>query len=252
VIHDTADLDKVYTVLDFRPYAAAGYTRTEIERIRRDLTDAEIARIRGLLLRLHSTRREALLEDERRIYDLFRNDRDPNRFLLAAEDGRVRAQRGIMERFTNGLRTSRLYLPEMERIFRAEGLPVELTRLPLIESCFDVGAYSKVGAAGIWQFMPATARLYMEVNDAVDERRDPIASTYGAARYLTRAYQRLGTWPLAITSYNHGQNGIAHAIDEMGTTNIVRIIRYYDGPSFGFASRNFYAEFLAALDIEKH
>jgi membrane-bound lytic murein transglycosylase D len=251
-IHDTADLDKVYTVLDFRPYAAAGYTRTEIERIRRDLTDAEIARIRGLLLRLHSTRREALLEDERRIYDLFRNDRDPNRFLLAAEDGRVRAQRGIMERFTNGLRTSRLYLPEMERIFRAEGLPVELTRLPLIESCFDIGAYSKVGAAGIWQFMPATARLYMEVNDAVDERRDPIASTYGAARYLTRAYQRLGTWPLAITSYNHGQNGIARAIDEMGTTDIVRIIHYYDGPSFGFASRNFYAEFLAALDIEKH
>jgi membrane-bound lytic murein transglycosylase D len=171
---------------------------------------------------------------------------------LAAEDGRVRAQRGIMERFTNGLRTSRLYLPEMERIFRAEGLPVELTRLPLIESCFDVGAYSKVGAAGIWQFMPATARLYMEVNDAVDERRDPIASTYGAAQYLTRAYQRLGTWPLAITSYNHGQNGIARAIDEMGTTDIVRIIHYYDGPSFGFASRNFYAEFLAALDIEKH
>ena len=62
-IHDTADLDKVYSVLDFRPYAAAGYTRTEIERIRRDSTDAEIARIRGLLLRLHSTRREALPED---------------------------------------------------------------------------------------------------------------------------------------------------------------------------------------------
>ena len=99
------------------------------------MTDAEIARIRGLLLRLHSTRREALLEDERRIYDLFRNDREPNRFLLAAEDGRVHAQRGIMERFTNGLRTSRQYLPEMERIFRAEGLPVKLARLPLIESC---------------------------------------------------------------------------------------------------------------------
>src|SRR5262245_2848990 len=253
VIHDTADLDKVYTVLDFRQYADAGYSAIEIERIRRDIADGEIARVRGLLMRLaQGTPRSALQPDEQRIYDLFRNDPDPYRFYRAAEDGRVRAQRGIMERFTNGLRTSRLYLPEMERIFRAEGLPVELTRLPLIESCFDVGAYSKTGAAGIWQFMPATARLYMEVNDAVDERRDPIASTYGAARYLTRAYQRLGTWPLAITSYNHGQNGIARAIDEMGTTDIVRIIRYYDGPSFGFASRNFYAEFLAALDIEKH
>jgi membrane-bound lytic murein transglycosylase D len=142
----------------------------------------------------------------------------------------------------------------MERIFRAEGLPLELTRLPLVESCFDVEAYSKVGAAGIWQFMPATGRLYaMDVNDSVDERRDPIASTRAAARFLRHNYEALeDSWPLAITAYNHGPAGIRRAISATGTTDIGVIVGRYDGPAFGFASRNFYAEFLAALDVDRH
>src|SRR4029453_5019016 len=138
------------------------------------------------------------------------------------------------------------------RIFRDEGLPVELTRLPLIESCFDVEAYSKVGAAGIWQFMPATGRLYMEVSNSVDERRDPIASTRAAGRYLSASYEPPGNWPPPTTCYNHGPNGMARAIGDTGSDNIVNIIRYYGGPGFGFASRNFYAEFLAPLKIEKN
>jgi membrane-bound lytic murein transglycosylase D len=253
VIHDTVDLDRIYAVLDFRSYEDAGYTAGETEQIRKDVTEGEILRIRSLLRRIsEGTPRSALLADEQRIYDLFRNDPDPYKFWNASDEGRVRSQRGIRERFQNGFRTSRKYIPEMERIFHDEGLPTELTRLPLIESCFDVSAYSKAGAAGVWQFMPATGRLYMEVSSAVDERRDPIASTRAAARYLSRSYDRLGTWPLAITSYNHGPNGMSRAIGDTGTSDIAAIVKYYDGPGFGFASRNFYAEFLAALDIEKH
>jgi membrane-bound lytic murein transglycosylase D len=253
VIHDTVDLNKIYTVIDFRQYQQLGYSKTETERMRKDITEGEIARIRDLLRRLaEGTPRSALQPDDQRIYDLFKNDPDPYKFLNASDESRVRPQRGIRERFYNGLRTARLYLPEMERIFRDQGLPPELTRLPLIESCFDVSAYSKVGAAGVWQFMPATGRLYMEVSGAVDERRDPIASTRAAAQYLSRSYYRLGNWPLAITSYNHGPNGMSRAIDETGSSDIVTIIRYYGGPSFGFSSRNFYAEFLAALEIEQN
>jgi membrane-bound lytic murein transglycosylase D len=252
VIHDTADLDKIYTVIDFRPYVDQGYRSFEIDQIRKDTTDGEIMRIRTLLLRLQGAPRDSLTADDRRIYDLFRNDPDPYKFQRAADDGRVRAQRGIREKFINGFRISRRYIPEMERIFREEGVPVEITRLPLIESCFDISAYSKVGAAGVWQFMPATGRLYMEVGNSIDERRDPIASTRAAARYLARSYERLGSWPLAITSYNHGPVGMSRAVDAMGTSDLVAMIRYYDGPAWGFASRNFYAEFLAALDIDKN
>ena len=70
----------------------------------------------------------------------------------------------------------------MEKIFRQKGLPVVLTRLPLIESSFNIEAYSKVGAAGIWQFMPATGRLFLTINHMVDERLDPLIATPGRRR----------------------------------------------------------------------
>lgn len=251
LLHDAVHLDKVYKVLDFRR-EAAGMDPVELERLKDEVTDREIERIRLTLRRLHALGPEptGLDAEEAAIYALYADDRSPDRFLAAAEEKRLRGQRGIRERFAEGLRESRRWLPEMERIFREEGLPVELTRLPLIESCFNVGAYSKAGAAGIWQFIPATGRRFMRVDGLVDERRDPLASTRAAARYLTMLHDELGSWPLAITSYNHGPKGIARAIDEIGTTDIAVIAREYRGSTFGFASRNFYAEFLAALDVD--
>jgi len=115
-----------------------------------------------------------------------------------------------------------------------------------------VRAYSKKGAAGIWQFMPATARLYLRVDHAVDERRDPITSTTAAAQFLEANYHVLGSWPLAVTAYNHGRAGVAHAVATVGSNDIMRIVEEYHGPAFKFASRNFYAEFLAALEVERH
>ena len=111
-----------------------------------------------------------------------------------------------------------------------------------------------MGAAGIWQFMPSTGRLYaMDVNDVVDERRDPIAATRAAARFLRHNYEQLEeSWPLAITAYNHGPAGVRRAIGDTGSTDIGLIVARYRGPAFGFASRNFYAEFLAALDVDKY
>jgi membrane-bound lytic murein transglycosylase D len=139
----------------------------------------------------------------------------------------------------------------MEEIFRREGLPVELTRLPLIESCFNLRAYSKAAAAGIWQFIPATGRLYMRIDGVIDERRDPLLSTRAAARLLKANYAMLGSWPLAITAYNHGPYGMSKAVETLGTRDIAEIIRRYRGKSFGFASKNFYPEFLAALEVER-
>lgn len=247
LVHDTGSLDRVYSVLDFR--GQGNYP----DSYRKDATNAEIDRIRGVLLRLYQVGpRGAATPEERRIAEMFRRDPDPYKFLRAADEGRVRGQKGIRESFGSGFRASRKYLPQMEAIFRSAGLPVELTRIPLYESSFNLSAYSKVGAAGIWQFMPATGRLFMWVSDSVDERRDPIASTRAAAEYLARAYSKLGTWPLAVTSYNHGPNGVARAVSTLGTRDIVTIVRYWDGPGFGFSSRNFYAELLAALEIDNN
>ena len=254
VLHDALHLDKVYKVLDFRPELEDGVSPAEVDRLQRIETDLELERIRATLLRLHALgpNAEGLTAEERAIHDLFADDPAPDRFLAAADEKRLRGQRGLRERFGEGLRVSRRYLPEMERIFREEGLPVELTRLPLVESCFNLHAYSKVGAAGVWQFMPATGRRFLHVDNLVDERRDPIFSTRAAARFLAEMHGSLAAWPLAITAYNHGPEGMARAVAQLGTTDIVTIVRDYHGNAFGFASRNFYAEFLAALDVERN
>jgi membrane-bound lytic murein transglycosylase D len=254
LVHDALDLDKIYAVLDFRSEIDRGLSEGEVDRLRRVETEDAVEHLRGTFLRLHAlgSQPEGLTAEERRLYDLYRDDPSPTRFLDAADEKRLHTQRGLRERFGEALRISHRYLPEMERIFRQEGLPVELTRLPLIESCFNLHAYSKVGAAGIWQFMPATGRRFMQVGSVIDERRDPIASTRAAAAFLDHLHDGLGSWPLAITAYNHGPDGIARAVDDVGSSDIVKIIHEYHGPAFGFASRNFYAEFLAALDVDQH
>jgi membrane-bound lytic murein transglycosylase D len=167
------------------------------------------------------------------------------------EEDLIRTQTGIRDRYVEAVRRSRRYLPMMEHIFVNEyGLPKELTRLPFVESSFDYTAYSSVGAAGIWQFMPRTAKAHqMKVGKVVDERRDPLKATHAAAQYLRSAYQSLGSWPLAITSYNHGVGGVRSKVRKAGTSDIVEIIEHPGERFFGFASSNFYPEFLAAVEI---
>jgi membrane-bound lytic murein transglycosylase D len=178
---------------------------------------------------------------------------DGERARIAAANGvdieRVRAQRGIKERTAAGIKRSGRYLSQIQQIFSERGLPVELTYLPIVESSYDIGARSSVGAVGIWQFMPRTGREYMRVNSLVDERRDPIESSRAAAAYLKQAYDSLGSWPLAVTSYNYGQGGMARAVAEVESDNLVELIEKYEHPYWGFAPKHFYAEFLAAVEI---
>ena len=253
VFHDPENLARVYSVLDFRDRAAAGEREIVLDIIEREAVAKERERIRGVLLRLDARQGNSggLDDEERKVWDLFGNDKDPRRFAAGADPARIRTQRGLRERFSEGVRISRRYLAEMEEVFRREGLPTQLTRLPLVESCFDIEAYSKVGAAGIWQFMPSTGRNYMAISGVIDERRDPLRATRGAALHLKDNYEALGSWPLAITAYNHGRAGIARAVRDTGSSDIGVIVKRYRGPLFGFASRNFYAEFLAALAVER-
>jgi membrane-bound lytic murein transglycosylase D len=168
---------------------------------------------------------------------------------LKEEDGRIRAQRGVRENFYAGLEKSGRYIDRMKQIIRDEGLPVELVYLPLVESSFNWRARSSAGAVGMWQFIPETGKKFMRIDRIVDERRDPILSTRAAARLLKENHRLLGNWPLAITAYNHGTEGIFRGVDAVGSESLIDLIREYQSPSFGFASKNFYAEFLAAVEL---
>ncbi|MBI4042499.1 MAG: transglycosylase SLT domain-containing protein [Deltaproteobacteria bacterium] len=188
--------------------------------------------------------------EELRIFNLFLPIKEPDKFLHAHFHNRIRAQYGMRDHFMNGIKLSGKYLRTMEQIFQEEGLPIELTRLPFIESSFHIRAHSRVGASGIWQFMRSTGKLFLRIDEAIDERRDPLESTRGAAKLLKKNYEILGSWPLAVTAYNHGTAGMLRAVEECNTADLPAIIRQYSGRRFGFASKNFYAEFLAALEVE--
>lgn len=181
---------------------------------------------------------------------------DDERTRIAAAHGvdieRVRAQRGIRERTEAGIKRSGRYMEYIQRVFRERGLPEELGYLPLVESSFNITARSSAGAMGMWQFMPVTGKQYMRVNRNLDERIDPVESTRAAASYLGQAHRTLGNWPLAITSYNYGQGGMARAVAEIGSDNLVDLINKYSHPYWGYAPKNFYAEFLAAVEIGKN
>ena len=166
---------------------------------------------------------------------------------------RVRAQRGIKERTIAGLQRSGRYMRHIEQVFRDKNLPVELGYLPLVESSFDINARSSVGATGMWQFMRATGKEFrLRIDRVIDERKDPLESTRAAAALLEQNYQLLGNWPLALTAYNYGAGGIARAVAEIQSDNLVDLVQNYNHRNWGFAAKNFYAEFLAAVDIARN
>ena len=128
------------------------------------------------------------------------------------------------------------YLPTIEPILRAYGLPPELQYLPIIESALVPEALSPMAAAGIWQFIPGTARLYgLQVNRMIDERYDLIKATHAAARYLQNAYKIFGDWLLVIAAYNCGQGRVLRAIKMAGgRTNYWEIAPFLPAETRGY------------------
>ncbi|MDX1656715.1 MAG: lytic transglycosylase domain-containing protein, partial [Candidatus Competibacteraceae bacterium] len=165
--------------------------------------------------------------------------------------GRLRSQRGMKTRFRRGLELSGRYDGVFRAIFHQAGLPGDLAYLPHVESSFQNHARSTAGATGMWQFTRPAAKTYMSNHPALDERLDPVASARGAARYLRHALDTLEDWSLALTSYNHGITGMNRARQQFGN-DFVAIVHRYQHRLFGFASRNFYAEFLAARSIARN
>lgn len=254
-VHAVDDLGKVYTVLDFRADAAVlspgalAALKSQKEKQAYASLEAALNTLQAMQDRDGSIDVSKLDADQRHVYEMYADSSDPKRFRAAI--GTFRIQRGLRERTQRALETSGRYLPEMERIFASYGLPTKLTRLPLVESSFNVDAYSKAAAAGLWQFIPSSARMYMRLNELVDDRRDPWISTDAAARHLKDDYELLGNWPLALTAYNYGRAGLARALNAVGGTTLTDVIERFQGERFGFASSNFYAEFLAASDVER-
>ena len=233
-LHDSQHLDVIYTDLI----------------LNRRMIETRRSQIQEDLRVLATGERDQLTDSQREILALWPSGVSSQTLRAAASN--VRWQLGQSDRFLGGLQRSGAYRQHINNVLREKGLPEVLGVLPHVESSFNPGAFSSASAAGMWQFTRATGQRFMRIDHIVDERMDPYTATNAAMSLLEYNYSVLGTWPLALTAYNHGAGGIARAVRETETTDIEKIIANYKGRSFGFASRNFYAQFLAVNEVEKN
>ena len=141
-----------------------------------------------------------------------------------------------------------MYFPIFEKYIQKFGLPKELKNIPIIESSLNPKAESQVGARGLWQFMPATARQYgLVIDDYVDERSDPVKSTIAALTFLKDLYGRYGDWKLAIAAYNCGPGRVNKAIKRSGNSNFEGIKKYLPKET-----RNYVAKFIATSYVTEN
>lgn len=240
----------VYKVIDTTEvYKSDAHKWTKYHRAQA-LVKKEIAKVKRDLAAL--SRKGKLTTEQLRYKQLLSEvPGSPKKNLRLASE-RVRVQLGQKDFFKKGLVSGSKYISQMEEIFAQYDLPVELTRLPLVESSFNEDAVSKVGASGIWQFMPHIGKKYLKVSETIDERNSPLKATEAAAKLLLQNLKITKNWPFAVTAYNHGPGGILRGARVAKSKDLAVIIEKYNHPAFGFASSNFYTSFLAALHAERY
>lgn len=241
VIHDRDQVWRVYQ--KFHLPGSGVPTREEIE-----WSNAYLKAKYGDILNRLATGQQPIGWEEQRVAAMFKGQ--PSSFYAQAAQN-LRVQQGLCEQFHDALLRSRYYRPKMEQVFAKAGLPPELVALASVESGFSARVRSSAGALGIWQFTRSTGREFLKITRYRDDRLDPVRSTQAAAELLQANYAALGSWPLAITAYNYGTAGTARAASEYGG-DFTKIVQNYNGPHFGFAVKNYYAEFLAAAQVDRY
>jgi membrane-bound lytic murein transglycosylase D len=256
VLHDERHPEVIYEVLDYRKLAKTARNRAAYEIVSERRTRAAMARYRKAFARLarHPHPRHAD-ETETRILTALKATSHHHSMRVFARG--LRAQTGQRDNVIKGLIAAESFFPQMEKIFSELGVPPEITRLSLVESSFNLKAVSRVGAAGVWQFMPRSAHEFMHLDSSgrFDERLSPLKSSAAAARLLKRSYRMLGSWPLAITSYNNGYRGLRKIARDPKRANAPFTwlsLCGADSSPLGWASRNYYSSFLAVLHAETY
>ncbi len=236
ILHDKDDLSVIYAVKklpDSSPKEQARHVKHYLKLIKDAMH--ELAKKGSPTSRL-----------EQRIWDVTSERLRHSAYWRYASEN-VRCQRGVD--IGKSIERSKPYLRMVEGVLEDHGLPQDLAYLPLLESGYDRLARSRVGARGIWQLMPETARLNgLRVNRFNDQRIDPKNSTIAAAKLLKEFYERTKSWPLAITAYNYGINGTERAVKLYGA-NYLNVRDNHQSPIFGFAAKNYYPSFLAARNV---
>ena len=258
IFHDSKNPHRVYSVIRTESQCTR---RRPGRRVRNERAMIK-QQLESLAVALNSGDKQ-LTQKQQALLNLFPSG---NSKKVRAASKRIRCQRGNRDRFLEALKRWGRYRANILYVLRDHKLSDDIQYLPFVESAYNPLAYSKVGAAGLWQIMPRTARnLGLQLNASIDERFDPEAATLGAARYLRNSTDSLTAaaklvradvtaeqlTPFIITSYNYGVAGMRRAINKVGP-DYVQVLKKYKSKTFRTAVRNFYSSFLAARYVAKN
>ncbi|MEA1888473.1 MAG: transglycosylase SLT domain-containing protein [Pseudomonadota bacterium] len=257
VLHDSQNPDRVYKAIETK-------ARCSRRREPRTIKNAK-SKLRKQLLQIADKRAKGITTfsgEENHLAEMFKNEKS-SEIRQAAK--RIRCQGGVADQYHAALGRHDKYGDMVVKTLKQAGLPTDIQYLPFVESSYRPTAYSRVGAAGMWQIMPRTARsLGLKISSTVDERLDPVLASGAAARYFLDSRKKLGDksralkspqkhslYPYVITSYNYGAAGMLRAMDKVGT-DYMDVLNKYKARGFQIAVKNFYSSFLAARHVAQN
>ncbi len=253
VIHDRADPGIIYGYLDLRPlYRVLGNTGN----LERRAANVEKAVLKGIRERLTEaagmgTSRILGTKEKEQLHVFLSQHGALGKERINSLTGSIRTQTGQSDEFIAALTRSTQLLPHIESVMRRRGLPIALARIPFVESSFNDVAHSKVGAMGIWQFMPATAQELIS-STRRELWSDPIWQTRGAARMFSMYRSVLPDWGTTVTSYNSGVGRVKRLLEKNRLKGVEGLLQLAEPDNLGFAGQNFFAQFLSANLVEAY
>ncbi len=254
VLHDKVNMSIIYDVIDYTSLAKSGLNHHTKFALQSKLTLNKVAELKKVFKNLGANKNLGLKEQS--ILKVLKNARikipkgkskRSSFFRKLAQN--LRAQTGQKDNIQSGLTNIQPFESSMNKYFEKFKLPKELKAIPFLESSFNTKARSKVGATGTWQFMKYIGSHFMDINKYVDGRMNPLLSTISALHLLKQNKMILKSWDLAVTAYNSGPKHYIRAKRKLKKkdADLEYILTHYKHPHIGFASKNFYSEFLALV-----
>ena len=257
LIHDKNNLAIVYDAINHAPSPQSKQSKFQKARKRSRVTSQRVSRIKKSLLELGRTRRprsKHAQELQRHLIKLkVKRPKGVSRKKYFGDlVQNIRVQTGQRDKIFQGILNASPFEDLFQRLFKTFGLPHELLAISFVESSFNPLAISKVDAKGAWQIMPFIDKKLFPQERGIDARRNIIMSTIGAFHLLAQSFQILKRWDLTVTAYNSGTKHLIRAkrkFRKKKNIDLAYILQNYRSSHLGFASKNFFSEFLALVYI---
>lgn len=255
LIHDKENLGIVYDVLNLSNIDSSEINDVTKSAVIKDIVKNQTEQIKNELIRIADDENNTDFLFYKRLMESFSraqiavpiNAADRKAFFITLSQN-IRSQTGQKNFVNEGLKNISIYYPTIMILFKSFNVPEELIAIPMIESSFNTSAISRAGAVGPWQFTQKTGKHFLKIDKFRDDRINPIISTVAALFLLKQNKSILKSWDLAISAYNSGTKHISIAKKSVPPTAdhpLEAILTDYSHPHLGFASKNYFAEFLA-------